>query len=126
MIRSSLSTRSPNVSHTLGYWGESQLTSHLWSITVDFTPVEFSPTHCPRADVDVSLKDFPPASSPRGGNRSTHYPRKWIVSVRRVRTEHPVQPLLYLSISKPYQLSSTDPRAINGELISRMVLSTVG
>ena len=44
----------------------------------------------------------------RGGNRSTHYPGKWIVSVR-VRTEHPVQPLLYLSISKPYQLSSTDP-----------------
>jgi hypothetical protein len=27
----------------------------------------------------------------------------------RVRTEHPVQPLLYLSISKRYQLSSTDP-----------------
>ncbi len=43
-----------------------------------------------------------------GGNRSTHYPGKWIVSVR-VRTEHPVQPLLYLSISKPYQLSSSDP-----------------
>ncbi len=33
----------------------------------------------------------------RGGNRSTHYPGNWIVSVR-VRTEHPVQPLLYLSI----------------------------
>jgi hypothetical protein len=26
-----------------------------------------------------------------------------------VRTEHPVQPFLYLSIFKPYQLSSTDP-----------------
>ena len=25
--------------------------------------LELSPTHCPRADVDVSLKDFPPASS---------------------------------------------------------------
>ncbi len=44
----------------------------------------------------------------RGGNRSTHYPGNWIVSVC-VRTEHPVQPLLCLSISKRYQLSSTDP-----------------
>ena len=35
----------------------------LVCITVDFAPVELSPTHCPRADVDVSLKDFPPASS---------------------------------------------------------------
>jgi hypothetical protein len=42
------------------------------------------------------------------GNRNTHYPGTWIVTVR-VRTDHPVQPLLYLSISKPYQLSSTDP-----------------
>jgi hypothetical protein len=41
-------------------------------------------------------------------NRSTHYPGNWIVSVS-VRTEYPVQPFLYLSISKPYQLSSTDP-----------------
>ncbi len=121
----------------------------LVRIAVDLTP----------ADVDVSLKDFPPASSEtvlpflsfppspvfvlspsspffqrdaiffsekqksifsnfffnflftqrdRGGNGSTQYPGKWIVSVR-VRTEHPVQPLLYLSISKPHQLSSTDP-----------------
>jgi hypothetical protein len=44
----------------------------------------------------------------RGYNRRTHYPGKWIFSVR-VRTEYPVQPLQYLSISKPYQLSSTDP-----------------
>ncbi len=29
----------------------------------DFAPVELSPTHCPHTDVDVSLKDFPPASS---------------------------------------------------------------
>jgi hypothetical protein len=36
------------------------------------------------------------------------FKKKWIVSVH-VRTDHPVQPLLYLSISKPYQLSSTDP-----------------
>jgi hypothetical protein len=42
-----------------------------------------------------------------GGNSNTHYPGKWLVSVR-VRTEERVQPLLYLSISKSYQLSSTD------------------
>jgi hypothetical protein len=41
-------------------------------------------------------------------DRSTHHPGKWIVCVC-VRTEDSVQPLLYLSISKPYQLSSTDP-----------------
>ena len=35
----------------------------LVRITVDFAPVELSPTHCPHADVDVSLKDFPPESS---------------------------------------------------------------
>ncbi len=127
----------------------------LVRITVDFAPVELSPTHCPLADVDVSLKVFPPESSEtvlplfachplpysffsfllfilhkgwkknfqknkklvkfssvthrdRGDNRNTHYPGKWIVSVC-VKTEYPVQPLLYLSISKPYQLSSTDP-----------------
>jgi hypothetical protein len=142
----------------------------LVCITVDFAPVELSPTHCPRTDVDVSLKDFPPASSEvvllllplspspvfvfsflffilhkewkknskkkikssqilgnrdRGGNRSTHYPGKWIVSVR-VRTDHPVQPLLYLSISKPYQLSSTDPPVSTVGFDSTMVLSTVG
>ena len=34
-----------------------------YRITVDFTPVTFSPTHCPHVDVDVSLKDFPPVSS---------------------------------------------------------------
>ena len=38
-----------------------------------------------------------------------------------VRTEGPVQPILYLSFSKPYQLSSKDPRVINSWLISRMV-----
>ena len=59
-----------------------------------------------------------PYRTRQGGNRSTHYPGKWFVSVR-VRTEDPVQPLLYLSISKPYQLSSTDPRAINSWLIAR-------
>jgi hypothetical protein len=136
------------------YCGLSLLdTSNMFTlvrISVDLTP----------ADVDVSLKDFPPASSEtvlpflplppspvfvlsllftifargmefffsekqksrsniffnfqvfthrdRGVNRSTHYPGNWIVSVR-VRTEHPVQPLLYLPISKSYQLSSTDP-----------------
>jgi hypothetical protein len=32
-------------------------------ITVDFVPVELSPTHCPHVDVNVSLKDFPPVSS---------------------------------------------------------------
>jgi hypothetical protein len=35
----------------------------LVCITVDFAPVELSPTHCPHADLDVSLKDFPPTSS---------------------------------------------------------------
>ena len=30
------------------------------SIAVDLAPVELSPTHCPRADVDVSLKDSHP------------------------------------------------------------------
>jgi len=108
----------------------------LLRITTDFAPVEFSPTHCPHTDSDFSLKDFPPASSEtvlphlplppspvfvfsslfpifgRGGNRSTHYPGKWVVSVCP-RTDHPVQPLLYLSISKPYQLSSIISRPSN-------------
>jgi hypothetical protein len=35
----------------------------LVRITESLAPVELSPTHCPRADLDVSLKDFPPASS---------------------------------------------------------------
>jgi hypothetical protein len=54
-----------------------------------------------------------------GGNRSTHYPGNWIVSVR-VRTEHPVQPLLYLSISKRYQLY------IKTRLINEMFASVMG
>ncbi len=41
------------------------------------------------------------------GGIGTHYPGKWLVSVS-VRTEERVQPLLHLSISKSYQLSSTD------------------
>ena len=48
----------------------------------------------------------------RGGIGVHIHPGKWVVSVC-VRTEDPVQPLLYLSISKPHQLSSTDPRVIN-------------
>jgi hypothetical protein len=32
-----------------------------------------------------------------------------IYRTKFLRTDYPVQPLLYLSISKPYQLSSTDP-----------------
>ena len=53
----------------------------------------------------------------RGDNRSTHYPGNWIVSVR-VRTEHPVHPLLYLSISK--QLVDSHDGLINCWLISKV------
>ncbi len=53
----------------------------------------------------------------RGGNRNTHYPGKWIVSVS-VRTDHPVQLLLYLSISKPYQTIINRPSSISTWLIS--------
>ena len=137
------------------------------SMAVDFAPVEISPTHGPRMDVDVSLTDFHPhylrhscpfclchplpysfchSSSPffqknkkvvkfsqcdvthrdRGGNRSTHYPGKWIVSLC-VRTEHPVQPLLYLSISKPYHDNYHQQTLQYQQLVdSTMVLSTVG
>jgi hypothetical protein len=106
------------------HWWHGKFSAHVCrtqtSITVNYTSVELSPTHCPRADVDVSLKDFPPTSSetvlwsllPLSPSPAFFchcpYPGKWIVSVR-VKTEHPVQPLLYLSISKPYQISSTDP-----------------
>ncbi len=55
----------------------------------------------------------------RGDHRNTHYPGKWIVSFR-VRTDHPVQPLLYLSISKRYQLSSTDPPDLDGNPDTRV------
>ncbi len=52
------------------YYGLSLLdTSNMFTlvrITADFAPVELSPTHCPLADLDVSLKGFPPSevSSP--------------------------------------------------------------
>ena len=60
----------------------------------------------------------------RGGNRSTHYPGNWIVSVR-VRTEHPVQPLLYLSI--PNVINYHQQTLQYQQLVdSTMVLSTVG
>ena len=49
----------------------------------------------------------------------THiHPGKWFVSVC-VRTKDLLQHLLYLSISKPYQQSCTDPRDINSWLIGR-------
>jgi hypothetical protein len=89
-----------------------------------FPTVEFSLTHFPPVDLDFSLTDFPPASFevvlnflllptppvfvfPARLPMNTHYPGKLLVSVS-VRTEERVQPLLYLSISKSYQLSSTD------------------
>jgi hypothetical protein len=52
-------------------------------------------------------KNFQSVTPPDRGERGAHYPGKWIVCVS-VRTEYSVQPLLYLSISKPHQLSSTD------------------
>jgi hypothetical protein len=51
------------------HWWHGKFSAHVSSdqpsIAVDFAPVELSPTHCPHADVDVSLKDFHP-----------HYPRQ--------------------------------------------------
>ena len=65
-----------------------------------------------------SSQIFSATQRDRGGIGAHIHPGKWFVSVR-VRTEDPVQPLLYLSISKPYQLSSTDPHVINSWLIAR-------
>ena len=47
----------------------------------------------------------------RGGNRSTHYPGKWIVSVC-VRTEHPVQPC-----KSPYQHLVDDKELIVDKVV---------
>ncbi len=93
--------------------GYNKMTCDRWNGKLG-TDTKFNPMGCREQRTGFFLKNqksspiFSVTHRDRGGNRNTHYPGKWIVSVC-LRTEYPVQPLLYLSISKGYQLSSTDP-----------------